>query len=71
MADEIVQPELVSKVHDQLIAIRDSGETNMFDFQRVLKLAKELKYHALVGWLTRVSAETYCTGILYGFKVLD
>ena len=39
---------ITDKVKEQIIAIRDSGETNMFDTQKVQKIANRDEYSELV-----------------------
>ena len=39
---------ITDKVKEQIIAIRDSGETNMFDTQKVLEIANRNEYSELV-----------------------
>ena len=39
---------ITDKVKEQIIAIRDSGETNMFDTQKVLEIANRDEYSKLV-----------------------
>jgi hypothetical protein len=38
-------------VREQILAIRDSGLTNMFDVNMVQRLAYEREYYELVLWL--------------------
>ena len=42
---------MTEKVHDQILAIRDTGLTNMFDLPVVQRLAYERGYYELVCWL--------------------
>lgn len=39
---------ITDKVKEQIIAIRDSGETNMFDTQKVQEIANRDEYSELV-----------------------
>ena len=39
---------ITDKIKEQIIAIRDSGETNMFDTRMVQKIANREEYHGLV-----------------------
>ena len=41
-------PEIVRK---QILAIRDTGETNMFDIPMVQRMAYERDFYELVCWL--------------------
>ena len=40
-----------AKVKEQILAIRDTGLTNMFDIPAVQRLAYERGYYELVCWL--------------------
>ena len=42
---------MTEKVKDQILAIRDTGLTNMFDIPMVQRLAYERGYYELVCWL--------------------
>ena len=42
---------MTEKVCDQILAIRDTGLTNMFDLPMVQRLAYERGYYELVCWL--------------------
>ena len=42
---------MTEKVKDQILAIRDTGLTNMFDIPMVQRLACERGYYDLVCWL--------------------
>ena len=39
---------ITDKIKEQIIAIRDSGETNMFDTRTVQKIANREEYYELV-----------------------
>lgn len=39
---------ITDKIKEQIIAIRDSGETNMFDTRMVQRIANREEYHELV-----------------------
>ena len=56
-------------VHDQLEYIRESGETNMFDYTRVLEIAKREGFYDLLDWMVDNKKE-YGHGILEGFDVI-
>jgi hypothetical protein len=43
--------EFTETVRDQILAIRDTGETNMFDIPRVQEIANRLGYYDLVIFL--------------------
>jgi hypothetical protein len=53
------------KVKEQILAIRDTGLTNMFDLNMVQRLAFERNYFALVNYLEENRKE-YVHFILYG-----
>jgi hypothetical protein len=53
------------KIKEQILAIRDSGVTNMFDVNRVQYEANERGYYELVAYLIDHKAE-YCRFILTG-----
>lgn len=42
---------MTEKVKEQILAIRDTGLTNMFDIPMVQRLAYERGYYELVCWL--------------------
>ena len=52
-------------VFDQILAIRETGETNMFDVTRVQRLAYEKGFHELVLFLQEHRKE-YARFILTG-----
>lgn len=59
------------KVREQILAIRDTGLTNMFDVHMVLKLALDRGYYDLVNYLELVrilkdTREEYVNFILTG-----
>lgn len=39
---------ITDKIKEQIIAIRDSGETNMFDTRMIQRIANREEYHELV-----------------------
>lgn len=49
----------------QLLSIRDSGETNMFDYPVVQRIAFDHGYYELVNYIEEDPAR-YCHFILYG-----
>ena len=53
------------KVREQILAIRDTGLTNMFDTNMVQRLAYERDYFELVTFIEENKKE-YCDFILYG-----
>ena len=56
---------MTEKIKEQILAIRDSGVTNMFDVNRVQYEANERGYYELVAYLIDHKAE-YCRFILTG-----
>ena len=40
-----------AKVRDQILAVRDTGLTNMFDVNAVQRIAYEMDYYELVNFL--------------------
>ena len=50
---------------EQLLEIRDSGATNMFDFNTVQRLAYEQDFYELVTWMDEHRNE-YGRLIMYG-----
>ena len=52
-------------IKEQILAIRDTGLTNMFDVPRVRELAEKFGYGELAAYLTTNTAE-YARFILYG-----
>lgn len=55
----------MKKIKEQILAIRDSGVTNMFDVNRVQYEANERGYYELVAYLIDHKAK-YCRFILTG-----
>ena len=53
------------KIRKQILAIRDSGKTNMFDSYRVQKLAYESEFYELVLHIEE-NRKAYCQFILTG-----
>lgn len=56
---------MTEKIREQIMAIRDSGATNMIDATRVQRLAFEQDFHELVIFLEENRKE-YIRFILYG-----
>ena len=56
---------MTSKIRDQILAIRDTGLTNMFDKNMVQRLAFERDMHELVLFLEEDIKE-YVKFIMYG-----
>ena len=53
------------RIKEQILAIRDTGLTNMFDVNMVQRLAFERDYYELVCWLEEHRKE-YVRFIMYG-----
>lgn len=53
------------EIKKQIIAIAETGLTNMFDVTTVLMIAKEFEYDELAAWLPKHKKE-YSSFILYG-----
>jgi len=54
-------------VKEQILAVRETGRTNMFDVRMVVQIAIELGYDDLVEFLmTRTNRKIYCHFILTG-----
>lgn len=54
-----------TKIREQILAIRDTGLTNMFDVPMVQRLAYERNFYELVCYIEE-SREEYVHFILYG-----
>jgi len=60
---------LVSKeVREGILAVRDTGRTNMFDIDAVKEIAYELGYEEVVDWIENHPGD-YSRGIFEGFEV--
>ena len=58
---------LDQRIIDQILVVRETGRTNMFDIRVVAQVAYELGFDDLVEFLkTRPNRETYCHFILTG-----
>lgn len=56
---------MTSKIKEQILAIRDTGKTNMFDVQKVQKIALRKGYDELLGYLAD-NVRAYSRFILTG-----
>lgn len=56
---------MTEEIKNQILAVRQTGATNMFDIIRVMEIAKELDFDELVEYLPANKAE-YVNFILYG-----
>lgn len=54
-----------------LIAVRDSGRTNMFDRRAVQEIALEMGHDATAFWVAETGRGEYAAGILHGFEADD
>ena len=52
-------------VKEQILAIRDSGETNMLDYRAVQRLANEREFYELVCFIED-QPKQYCNFIISG-----
>ena len=55
-------------VYNQLEDIRDSGETNMFDYSKVMEIANRKGYTELINWMYD-NKKLYGYGIMEGFEI--
>ena len=56
---------ITDKIKEQIIAIRDSGETNMFDSRKVQRIANREEFYELVLFIEE-NRLTYINFILHG-----
>ena len=56
---------MTGKIREQILAIRDTGLTNMFDVNMVQRLAFERGFYDLVNFIEE-SRDKYVRFILYG-----
>ncbi len=56
-----------SDVHKGILAVRESGKTNMLDYNMVAKLAAKMDYPAATIWIIDNHSD-YGKGIFQGFK---
>ena len=54
-----------AKIREQILAIRDTGLTNMFDLPTVQWIARDMGFFELVTWMEDHAAE-YVEFILHG-----
>lgn len=57
--------QMNDKVKEQILAIRDTGLTNMFDVNTVQRIAYEMDFYELVDFL-ETDRKAYVDFILYG-----
>ncbi len=56
---------MTDTVRKQILTVRDTGYTNMFDTNRVLEIAELFDFDELNEWLPKNKKE-YCDFILFG-----
>lgn len=54
-----------AKIREQILAVRDTGRTNMFDVNAVQRIAFEMDLYELVFWIEDHKKD-YTSFILYG-----
>lgn len=60
---------ITDTLREQILAVRDTGRTNMFAVNEVQRIADELEFFELVSFLTdEKNKKAYCKFILYGDK---
>lgn len=68
-------PQIPRAAYEELMAIRESGETNMFHMENVKIIASREDMLELYSWLNEGNAQEkkrdYARGILRGFQVED
>jgi len=62
--------QVPAKVHQQLEAIRQSGEINMLDRNGVQFIANREEYYELVVWIED-NRDAYAQGIFHGFEIAE
>lgn len=60
---------VTKNVADQLEAIRDSGEINMFDRRGVQVIANRRDFYDLVIWIEDAGSRIYGEAIIGGFEI--
>lgn len=55
---------------DGILAVRDTGLTNMFDVAVVIDIAKALGYNTTAKWIQANMIE-YAKGIIQGYEVAE
>lgn len=58
------------KIKEQILAVRDTELTNMFDVPAVQRIAYDMEFYDLVVWLED-NRKAYSRFILYGDKVSE
>jgi len=62
----MVEVKVPQKVLDGIIAVRDSGLTNMLDRPMVAKLARRMGFEEAAEWV-RAEPKAYAEGVFHGF----
>ena len=62
--------EVSEEVLEGLDAVRESGQTNMFDRPVVIKLAEQMGFRATANWI-RDHHKEYTEGIFQGFAKIE
>lgn len=62
-----VESHITEGIRKQILAVRDTGRTNMFDVAMVQRIAYELGFYELVSFLVdKENKDIYCKFIMYG-----
>lgn len=60
-------PIITDKIFEQILEVRNTGETNMFDIRAVMRVAYDLELYELVNFLTdKKNKDIYYQFILSG-----
>lgn len=60
-------PIITDKIFEQILEVRNTGETNMFDIRAVMRVAYDLELNELVNFLTdKKNKDIYYQFILSG-----
>lgn len=63
------EPHITKKIREQILVVRKTGRTNMFDIPSVMRVAYELELFDLVSFLTvSTNQSEYCDLIVHGDK---
>lgn len=71
--DQNNQPdEITDTIREQIIAVRDTGETNMFAIDSVMRIAYDMDLFELVNFLSeRKNKNVYMDFILHGDRAQE
>ncbi len=64
------QVKVPEKVLEEIMEVRDTGQTNMLDRGTVQVVADSLGFYSLVNWIEE-NRQDYRRGIMRGFTVTD